>query len=662
MTFVGPNPDDSIDQGTMRVEKTDHGYLASGDLYHSESESDPLGLHIQGEGIPWFPIKNYRFYLKVQRFQVSLGSGDALEVGFQTYEFDARKGTFDRGGLFTALLKLSSSHGEGLPNVEVYDGPVVNRKGRATGSLRLEWISSAYRRARIGIHSGSSLPRPMASENGCEWKTVFGASQLNWEFDVTPEPAPELDSGDNEHRWTLAQLHQATLKLRERVKHPAGDWQYDLLCVSRIEGAGYERGVMFDWGAVDVNHFPREGAALAAGWPIPEAWGQADGTVFGQQKSAYFRAAVHEMGHAMGLDHNYADNGFMNTTDVIVDKSASLPVARRFPTNIDWRFHPRDRHALNHGPDIAIRPGGLPWESSGRTMNELLGLPGDQSVSSPQLQLAILPPLDDLPLGAPVRLEIHLINRGPAPAYVPSNIALTAGVLRGSAKAPDGTVRTIRPLAIGNSDPTLQSISPGERVSSSVTLLRGSEGPLFPISGRYEIELTVGWFAHGRGRRTTGRMDITVGSMPQNPVDAELTRQLLNEPEVMLALIMPGDVWKNGNNLIERVADSSDSKLARHYRYFYAKRWAHPSSGRIPDYCKALKWVEQRDCVLTSAEAKRVEEWRLNAAAVPEELELEVQAGAVVARDTSDESPGADSLKEGLPVFAKHRTQQPKDQ
>jgi len=129
------------------------------------------------------------------------------------------------------------------------------------------------------------------------------------------------------------------------------EWVYQLLCVPRIDG--FDRGVMFDTYGSDSENLPLEGAAVAAEWAFGDdakqlieddprknrtkqtdqrseglkelvdqiefKWGQALNQALENVPAAYFRVGVHEIGHTMGLDHNFKDDGFMNTTDSIAD-------------------------------------------------------------------------------------------------------------------------------------------------------------------------------------------------------------------------------------------------------------------------------------------------------------------------------------------------------
>ena len=163
---------------------------------------------------------------------------------------------------------------------------------------------------------------------------------------------------------------------------------------------------MYDNAATDSNDVPREGIGIGTGWvPDEPFWGPLVGRRFGEATSSYFRTALHEVGHAMGLQHNVADFGVMNTTDVLA-RRATQPA---FPENALWSFAADDRHRLRHLPDPWVRPGGIPFGQS----FESAPIADEAAAEAPAgLQLHVEPLLEVVPLGAPVRVEFRLSNHG----------------------------------------------------------------------------------------------------------------------------------------------------------------------------------------------------------------------------------------------------------
>ena len=237
----------------------------------------------------------------------------------------------------------------GFPSSSDYlEGDVKNSTGTIVGRLSMGWVSQYLRRATVEIDRVSVSEAPLDNGAGLDWKGVF--DKVGWQVAVDVSDANVAEpSGAG---WSDAEMHAGMLA-RRKATNLDGEWRYHVLAVRTIDST--PRGIMYDTGGTDSNNVPREGIGISSHWTIPNAspWGTVKGQRFGTSKAAYFRTAIHEVGHAMGLYHTTGDNGFMNTTDVI---AASCPST--FPACIKWEFHPDNQKQLRHYPDVFVRPGG----------------------------------------------------------------------------------------------------------------------------------------------------------------------------------------------------------------------------------------------------------------------------------------------------------------
>jgi hypothetical protein len=219
--------------------------------------------------------------------------------------------------------------------------------------LSITWASATLRRAHLRIAAEDGAEVPLDNGQGIDWITVMAA--VGWELNVSP-PAPIVTIPDS-GTWSEAKLHEAMYESLGDVDHDF-EWCYRFLAVKKFDPAQLDpgsMGVMFDRAADDLNQFSREGFAIAADFIFdnkfpPDIQGKRAGEVPGP----YFRASVHEFGHALGLHHELNVPTFMAVTAAVARIAGDVP----FPENIVYEFSPDSRLRLQHLPDIEVRPGG----------------------------------------------------------------------------------------------------------------------------------------------------------------------------------------------------------------------------------------------------------------------------------------------------------------
>jgi hypothetical protein len=570
-------------EGTLRVERDDVNTIASGDLYlhrPGAPRPDPAA------GIPIFPLKQYRHYMRVTKILEGAAEAERFPLDFELHRYDRKFTRFVPAGAFHARMAFTDSP-DGFPS-DFLRGDVRDADGDVVGTLTMGWISPHLRRATIEIDRVAGCERPLANSAGLEWHDVF--EQVGWHVSVL---VSDSDVEEPDEPWTKKELHAAIKGHRDSVDLDR-EWRYWLVCVKHIDEAVNPRGVMFDDIVTDSNHVPREGAAIAADWMVTDAplWGHAAGLRFGTVTDAYFRAAVHEIGHAMGLAHNLTDTGFMNTTETIAGR-AQLP--QQFPENIQWSFAPIDAERLRHLPDMTVRPGGVPW----RPLLDAVPISaGDDEPDG--VELEVEPLLTAVPIGAPVRVELRLSNRGDG--AIPADLSLDAGFVSGTVTDPSGTTRSFGSL-LACADG--QRLADADLVPGSMTLLRGGEGALFPLPGAHTVDVDVRWDLDGVPMRVSGSGAVMVTAAVDS-AHAAAALAVLTAPDALLTLALGGDHLPEGQAAIATALECE--VLRPHFAYVEAKRVARPFFDRPADLERAAALIGG-GAVMSSAEADKARGW-----------------------------------------------------
>ena len=605
-------------RGTLRVTHDAKDPTAapsvSGDLYAIPNESpvrspvDELSdipaltdMASKAEGIiPCFRSSAYSHYLDV--FNVSETESDGatrVVLELQAHRFDHASRRLAPGA--NCRLQLT----EVKPNAIQTGNPALTFSGELIGpdgkrgDFTLLHFGEKLRRAKVRIFAleygekgainfpGSTSVRenlgdPVATnEIEQKWQSVF--SKIGWHLNVESKALkegqgegkfklPTQKTGglpdSNRGEWTPFDLAVNAAELRKDVQADGDDWIYDLLCVSRFEENSNFLGLMFDSDSTDLNQRPRESAAISAlrqfthdqdGKPETGPFQRARGG------ELYFRTAIHEIGHCMNLTHSLCTQTVMDTTDCILSAEATASAKGNQKKPVKLEFLPEDAFWLQHAPDIAIRPGGvsrhnLQWQRKQRSHTTTV-LVKSQTALTLDIKLVD----NEIPFGAPARLDITLSNQG-EPTPVPVDISLRGGCVSGSVHGPNQSTAYFRSAFkccdSVKPDGRLEQLS-NEPKTDGLTLLRGIDSPLFPRPGKYRIELVLRWDVEGQTRQVTGSTSIVV--RPPNPNDSFQTlaaAAAIHQPLLMPAIIQ-GRLVEEG--IVPLGLTLASTELAPHY-------------------------------------------------------------------------------------------------
>lgn len=580
--------------GTLRIDASGAAPVASGDLYARPFDDDAqlAPPPDPAAGIPVLPRSRYRYYLRVTRIAAE---GDGLALEFDALRFAERQepplASFDGSlsewlleGSYATQLRPTAAPAGVAPGQPCFEGEVADRAGVTVGRITAVRVSRFLRRATLEIDGVPAAETPLDNGAGASWRTIF--EEVGWDLRVleSDRDVEEPPGGS----WNEAEAHAALTRRDTPVEALDTEWRYHLLAVRFSSVRHGERGVMYD----RTGSTPREGMLVASHWPIPDTpqWG----LVRGQRAGAtvtYFRTAVHELGHALGLEHEEHGTFVMRPTDAI---AAQADAAAPFPTNIAWAFSPADAHRLRHWPDPVVRPGGL---ALGRG-------PEAPGAVAPDLRLELTPVLGSVPWGAPVRLDVRLVNVGPTRSAAPRSLHAGSGAVRGLVVDAAGGVRGFGPQLVDDADAALVALEPGAAVEGALTLLVGTRAMLFPVPGPYRIAVTVGWNDGGQPRSVAAECGVVV-TPACDAAHAAAAQRILATPDLRPLLEFGGDHLGDAIEVLH--AALRDPVLRPHFAGLEARRLATRFGRRLPDYASAARLLHD-GAVMCRVEKEEVQE------------------------------------------------------
>ncbi|KAK6357503.1 hypothetical protein TWF718_001812 [Orbilia javanica] len=616
-----------IYDGTIRIENTADGRTASGDLYQRPRvlinlpNLPPRWIYLPApnpaNGIPIQARSNYRYYLRVTQIDESISGRTTFKLGFQKFKYvQTNKTTFtftqepvDSGYTATMTWKTAPT-GYPYPNDYAEGDVVLDKTGEVEFRLKMGRVSQYYRKISVEIDNVPGSEKPLdngvTGEGAENWNTVF--DRVGFEVKVIESDSDIVEPNPDGY-WSLTQSHQTMLARRDAINLDT-DWRYYLLATKFNTVNAF--GVMFDTSATDSNNVPREGIQVSSHvvTGFQEGWGEWIDQRYGTLKAAYFRTALHELGHALGLLHNddggdgevpVLDFSFMNQTGRAVSRcTAANPLSK----NIKWNHADRNLFQIRHWPDVFVRPGGVDFGYASNTRPPITPPDADIEYEIPDLVLKVEPLKDhaELPLGAPVRINLTLTNTGEQPVDVPADISLKSHNISGQVTDPTGTTRTFHTLFHLDREEKIKTLKQGESVTASLTLLRGGEGALFPVGGVHKIGIKLAWTFNNELPLWVAFGETTVlVTPPFEKSHAAAAHRLLTTPDAHLVLVLGGDYLEDGVGAIKQALE--DETLRKHFNGTEAKRVLKLET---PDIEEATKLVSEDGVVLSEVEKEKL--------------------------------------------------------
>ena len=231
---------------------------------------------------------------------------------------------------------------------------------------RAEWSSSRLRKLTIEVDGLSGMPfyRSFKNRAGQEITIESAFATAGFDVQVIADPFQGGQSGGAaKEGFTYAELHRA---MRERRNPPPADRLHAHVFVANyLAGKNGKNvlGVMYNFGANDLNKRPREGVAIFGRHPLLSD----PRLLLDEREREYMFTLVHEVGHALNMVHSF-DKGrpaalsWMNYPHLFPLGTEAGPGHNGTPefwAEFDQAFDNLEMHHLRHSTPREIGSGGF---------------------------------------------------------------------------------------------------------------------------------------------------------------------------------------------------------------------------------------------------------------------------------------------------------------
>lgn len=497
--------------------------------------------------------------------------------------------------LFSGTVSLSAD-ARGLGTFQV----VVDLEGGHRDPVvgRLEWQGSAFRKISIEVDGIEGQPyfSDYVSRSGAKvsLESAFAAAGLDAQVRIDSFTSGPRD--DRLRGYSLAEIHRA-MQDRRDVQLAPGRLHTHVFVCTYLSGRNNRGvlGVMYDFGAADLNQRAREGVAVFGQHPLFSDPRVPDDV----RRREFVYTVIHEVGHALNLLHSF-DKGrpaalsWMNYPQL-------YPLGAQAGSGHDgsaefWRAFPEGfdelelRH-LRHATTREIGAGGFPFgvyeEGASSIYEGGTAEPRRTSLMSNPLrqafgvELIAQPTKREFQLGEPVFVQL-IVKAGPAvSALIPDALDPSEGFTRFTVEKPNGqTVRYQPPLRMCMRASQLV-LQPGasEKRSHAIPLFLASDGPVFTEPGVYRVWAELGGI---NGVKVALANPVPIRVAPADRATTTFAEHLWESPQLLAPLYLRHPLsdetaWAR----LEEAAKSAgiDSKDNPTWSYL--------------NYVAALGWLEQ---------------------------------------------------------------------